>query len=436
MSYSNELPHQKARPVSAAERYLCLDVLRGVAVLGILVMNIYAFAMPAAAYSNPLLMGGTDALNLGIWIGTHILADQKFYSIFSMLFGAGVILMMDRTEKRGAAFGPVYYRRNFWLLLMGLLHAYFIWFGDVLFYYALIGMIVFLFRNISPKRLIVTACLLMLVPPLINFGSSFAVEKLQAQALQIKSRIEAGEQPDDAQQEILEKWEKAEPFMFPTEESLAETVAAYRGGYREALEERASTAAMMQRQWLPTFAIWRFGGLMLLGMALMKLGIISGERNIDFYKRLAMIAYGIGLPLAAFSAADRFAHEFDPIHYLRYGNIANYVAAVFVALGHLAAVNLIVKSGIIKWLVGRFGAVGRMALTNYLMHSVVMTLIFYGYGLGLFGDVPRLWQQVLVLALISVQLLISPWWLKHYRFGPVEWLWRSLSYWERQPMRQ
>ena len=436
MSYSTELPRQKAEPVGAAERYLCLDVLRGVAVLGILVMNIYAFAMPFQAYGNPLVMGGTESYNLGTWVVTHILADQKFYSVFSMLFGAGVILMMERAERRGARFGPIFYRRNFWLLLMGLLHAYFIWFGDILFYYALMGMIVFLFRNVRPNRLIVTACLLMVVPPLINYGSSFFMEELLDQGAELQQRSVAGEELDEEEQAMLEQWTAMKPFVAPTDELIQEEVDAYTGSYVDALKQRAAMVATLQAQWLPTFVIWRIGGLMLLGMALMKLGIITGEREPGFYKRLALVGYGVGLPLAAFSAADQFAHQFDPIHFFRYGNVANYVAAVFVALGHLAVVNLVVKTGIIRGLVTRFGAVGRMALTNYLMHSVVMTLIFYGYGLGLYADVPRLWQQAFVLALISIQLLISPWWLKHYRFGPVEWLWRSLTYWERQPMRQ
>ena len=129
----------------------------------------------------------------------------------------------------------------------------------------------------------------------------------------------------------------------------------------------------------------------------------------SFNKTLALVGYGIGLPLATFSAVDLRAHDFDAIYLFRYRGIANYVGAVFVALGHLAAVNLAVKTGVLKGLFDRFAAVGRMALSNYLVHSIVMTLIFNGYGVGLYADVPRFWQQGFVVALIAIQLIVSPW---------------------------
>ena len=175
---------------------------------------------------------------------------------------------------------------------------------------------------------------------------------------------------------------------------------------------------------------------MLIGMALMKLGVLSGERNTPFYTRMAVWSYGLGLPLAIFSAAFLNAHDFDPLYVARIGGIPNYVASILVAFGHIAAVILIVRSGVFRGIVARFAAVGRMALTNYLMHSVVMTTIFYGYGFSLYAEVPRLWQQAFVLGLVSLQVFISPWWLKHFNFGPVEWLWRSLTYGQRQPMRR
>jgi uncharacterized protein len=140
------------------------------------------------------------------------------------------------------------------------------------------------------------------------------------------------------------------------------------------------------------------------------------------------------LPLTAYSAIDLHAHDFDPLYAFAYGWAPNYVGSLVVALGHIGLVMLLIKTGFVQSLLQRFAAVGRMALTNYLMHSVILTTVFYGYGLGLYGDVARFSQMGFVVAVIALQLVLSPWWLARYRFGPVEWLWRSLTYWQRQPM--
>ena len=145
-----------AAPVSAAERIVAIDTLRGVAVLGILVMNIYAFAMPFVAYQNPLAYGGTVWYNLGTWFFTHVLFDQKFMTIFSLLFGGGLVMMMTRTEKLGSSYGWTWYRRNFWLRLIGAAHGYLIWMRDILYHYAVMGMLIYPLRNRSPRALIIT----------------------------------------------------------------------------------------------------------------------------------------------------------------------------------------------------------------------------------------------------------------------------------------
>jgi uncharacterized protein len=436
IGYSESLPGRNAGPITAAERLLSLDALRGVAVMGILVMNVYAFAMPLAAYYNPLIMGGTDALNMGTWFFTHLFFDQKFMSIFSMLYGAGVVMMMNRAAERGASFTPVFYRRSAWLMVIGLLHGYFIWFGDILFHYALMGMVVFLFRKASPRKLITIACLLLPVTLLINYGSSFYLEELQADVAAIEEAQSQGATLDEDEREKLEEWRDVRPIFAPTGEDIAAEVTAYKGSYVDVLAHRAPFVAFMQVSGTLVFVVWRVGGLMLLGMALMKLGVLSGERNTRFYKRMTLFGYGVGLPLAVLSAVTLEGQQFDPLYVARYGGIPNYFGSILVAFGHIGAVMLVVKSGAFEAAVERFAAVGRTALSNYLAHSVVMTSLFYGYGMGLYGEVPRFAQQGFVVALIGLQLLLSPWWLKHFRFGPAEWLWRSLTYGQRQPMRR
>jgi uncharacterized protein len=424
-----------ASPVLATDRIVSLDVLRGVAVLGILVMNIYAFAMPFIAYSNPLAMGGTELHNIGTWFFTHIFFDQKFLSIFAMLFGAGLILMTGRAEARGAKYGRIYFRRQFWLLVLGATHGYLIWFGDILFTYAVIGMLVYWFRNRSPKTLIIVACLLLPFALLMSYGMSFHVEKTQVEVSEIMVLQDTGEELSEEQEQLLADWEQQRPFMAPTDEDLQKDLDAYDGNYIDITVHRAPVVASMQIFTTLFFGIFRVAALMMIGMALMKLGILSGERSSNYYRNLMLTGYLLGLPLTVFSAFDLYAHQFNTLYVFRYGGIANYVGSLIVAFGHIGLIMLIVKSGVMRRVMKQFVAVGRMALTNYLLHSVILTTVFYGYGFGLYGTVPRFWQMGFVAGVIVLQLYLSTWWLGRYRFGPVEWLWRSLSYWKRQPMR-
>lgn len=424
-----------ASPISGTERFASLDTLRGVAILGILVMNIYAFAMPFAAYSNPMAMGGTDYRNIAIWFFTHIFFDQKFLSIFAMLFGAGVVLIADHAEQRGVESVRLHYRRQLILLVLGALHAYLLWVGDILFAYAAVGMVVYPFRKLMPRMLIIIACLMLPITFAAMHGFSYVIEDMQVKAADYQARVAAGETLDEKQKKILERWDASRGFMAPEPEDLQVDIQAYRSGYPEIILYRAPVVLSMQQGMLLLFS-WRIAALMFIGMALMKLGILSGRRPVNFYRRLTFAAYGLGLPLAVFSGFNLFVHDFDPIFAARYGMAANYFGSILVALGHIGSVMLVLKAGLWQRLMDRFAAVGRMALTNYLMHSLILTTVFYGYGLGLYAQLSRTSQMGLVIVVIAIQLLLSPWWLGRYRFGPVEWLSRSLTYWRRQPMRR
>jgi uncharacterized protein len=423
-------------PVTERERLTAVDALRGVAVLGILVMNIYGFAMPFAAYQNPLAYGGTEWYNLGTWFFTHIFFDQKFMTIFSILFGAGLVMMMTRAEARGSSYGSIWYRRNFWLLLIGAAHGYLIWMGDILYHYAFVGMLIYPLRHRSPRALIIAGCALLAFGMLMGFAGGNQMLKLQTSSAEIMQLQEAGAALTDEQTATLAQWESMAMFMKPPEQQVAEDMAAYTGDYQGIVKHRRPVVRMMQTQALIGVIIWRVGGLMLIGMALMKLGVLSGARSSAFYRKMMIIGYGIGLPVVLYSAWSLQAHQWDMTYMLRTGGQSNYVASILIALGHISLVMLIVRSGAIKPLMDRFAAVGRMAFSNYLMHSIILTTVFYGYGFGLYGQVSRAWQMVFVAAVLSFQLWMSPLWLRHFHFGPAEWLWRSLTYWRRQPMRR
>jgi uncharacterized protein len=421
-------------PTAGNERLTAIDTLRGVAVLGILVMNIYGFAMSFAAYANPLAWGGTEWYNLGTWFFTHILFDQKFMTIFSLLFGGGLVLMATRAESRGASFTGTWYRRSLWLLLIGALHGYFVWFGDILFHYALMGMLIFPFRNLAPRSLIIFATVLLSLGLLMSFAGGSYMKRLSVSGQEVIELRDAGEPLTDEQQAVLDEWEEASMFMKPPDQQVEEDTAAYTGSYGEIVRYRAPMVATMQTQGTIGFVLWRVGGLMLLGMALMKLGILSGQRDDSVYRRIMRTGYGLGIPIVLFSAWNLQAHQWDFLWMFRIGNLPNYIGSILVALGHIGLVMLVIRRGYLGGLMERFTAVGRMAITNYLMHSLILTTVFYGYGLGLYGQVPRAAQMLFVIAVIGFQLWFSRWWLARFRFGPMEWLWRSLTYWQAQPM--
>jgi uncharacterized protein len=289
-------------------------------------------------------------------------------------------------------------------------------------------------RRRSPKTLIVIGVLLLLVAPPLGTGMGIYVDGMQRAAREAEERAESGETLDEAQEAMLQGWAEMQPMIDPSPEEIARQVAVHRGGYLGILSERAPTVFMMQALMTWFFIIWRAGGLMILGMALMKLDVFSAGRSARFYGWCIGLGYGLGLPLVAASAHQLSTHEFHFSYVLRIGGYYNYFGSLGVALGHLGVVMLICHRSALPKLRARLAAVGRMALTNYLMHTILLTTVFYGYGLGLYGHVNRFAQMGFVATVLALQLWWSPVWLRHFRFGPFEWLWRSLTYWRRQPM--
>ncbi len=435
----------RAEPVKGAERYYTVDVLRGLALLGILAMNIVAFGWPGVAYGNPMSGGGFEGLDRGIWFFNHLFFEVKMMTLFSMLFGAGLVLMDQRAEARGAKIRGVYYRRVLWLLLIGCIHAYLIWSGDILVLYAECGLILYFFRNLAARTLIILgiAALLYFVPLLM--GISAGVDYTKDYFGQASARVEAREQAgqpallrDRLAQVVWFGW-LSERFRDKPEEELKswnEQLAIHRGGYWGIVKDRAE-ALFMEHTIGFLLAGWSLAmGRMLIGMGLMKMGVFSGQRSRRFYLWLVAIGYGVGLPLMVFDARELIAHKFSGTYQFHGGIFYNYLfGSLIVALGHVGMLILLVKSGALKWLTDRLAAVGRMALSNYLTHSIVCTTLFYGYGFNLFGTINRTGLAAIVLIIWVSQLLISPIWLRDFRFGPAEWLWRSLTYWKLQPMR-
>jgi uncharacterized protein len=425
-------------PVQAGERIASIDVLRGLALLGILVMNINAFALPGAAYANPFVAGGAAGADLWAWRVSHLFFDFKMVTIFSMLFGAGLVLMSDRATARGGEVKGVYLRRNLWLLAIGAAHGYLLWFGDILFHYALGGLILYLFRRQPVRRLLAAAAVLILINvPLFHWFGSVALEtKRTAEAAEAK--LASGSRMDDLKQEerdAIEEWGDMRPEMAPTPEDVRREIEIHRGGYWGILVNRAPDTFMMQTLYFLLFGLWRTTGAMLLGMALMKMGVFSARLPARLYNLCIVVGYGAGLPLVWIGARGLIAHRFELEYAVGGVGSFNYFGSLLVAVAHVGVVMRLCQSGALARLRRRLAAVGQMALTNYLLHSLICTTLFYGYGLGLFASLPRARLQGVVAAIAVVQLVVSPLWLARFRFGPAEWVWRSLTYGRRQPLR-
>ncbi|MBN1211308.1 MAG: DUF418 domain-containing protein [candidate division Zixibacteria bacterium] len=433
---SNELSAVRLfGPVEATERFVAVDILRGFALLGILVMNIIAFAYPGGIYFSPLEAGGFEGANKLAWWFSHLLFSQKFMTIFSMLFGAGLVLMSGRAKEKNIEFGKIYYRRVFWLFLIGMLHAYFIWGGDILVPYAVGGLLLYPLRKLSATILVSLGAGLVLFGILTQVGSGYMFSYVKSEAYKAYEDRQAGEVLSEYQLQFVEGWEGLLKSFNPTAEQVAEETAVFRDGYGRILKTRAGEVLQMHTWGMVMWIFWRVTGLMLIGMGLMKLGVFNALRSGRFYLILMIIGYAAGLPLAYYGGKIIIAHNFDLIDSFLSDRHWNYVGSVLVAMGHIGLVMLVCKSNLLEKLKRGLAAVGRMALTNYLFHSIVFTTVFYGYGLGLFNRIDRFYLLFLVFAMWLVQLYLSPVWLKYFRFGPVEWLWRTLTYWRRQPMR-
>ena len=402
------------QPVAENQRIVSIDVLRGFALLGILPMNIQYFSMISAAYANPTAYGDLHRANYWVWLLCHVLADQKFMTIFSMLFGAGILLMTSRIEATGKSSATLHYRRMGWLILFGLAHAYLLWSGDILVAYGMCGLLVYLFRKLRPRTLLVLGLL------------SIAVASAALASYGAWSRHWSPAEVQIAREQL---W-------MPTASQTANEIRAYRGNWAAQMKFRVPDSVQMETTYFVVFTFWRVTGLMLAGMALFKLGVFSARQSAALYWTMIAIALCYGIPITLYGTHRDIAAGWDFRYSFFYGGQFNYWASLLVSFGWVGAIMLASRASELLPLTRRLAAVGRMAFTNYIMHTIICTTIFYGHGFALFGKVDRVWQFAIVAAIWLLQLIISPIWLRHFLFGPLEWLWRCLTYLQWEPLRR
>ncbi len=389
--------------------------------MGILAANIAAFGFPEFAYMTPASMGAPSTPDLIAWTTTFIVIDGKMRGLFSFLFGASMLLVIDRAKANGDDPATVHLRRMAGLFVFGVAHLYLLWWGDILAHYALVGAIAYMFAQL-PVRWLIAVGLGCIALQTVELGT------LSAYAFD----LHAAAQRPGAAARVIANWQSlADQFGQPSPTAIARELAVGRAGWTELVAWRWTHAVG------PVTFLTVGGpetlGFMLLGMAGLRSGFLTGQWSRRRYTVIAIAGIAIGwLAYAAIAAFD-IGRGFD----------ARYVALSWLTLatplrpltitGYASAIILLARPG--GWLTTRISAAGRMAFSNYLGTTVLCTTLFYGYGLGLYGGLTRAQLYLVVVPIWLLMLLWSKPWLDRFRYGPLEWLWRSLSRFAWQPMR-
>ena len=404
-----------------AGRIQTLDIIRGIAVMGILSVNIVDFSGPNAAYLNPAALGWPDPASLGVWAANMLLVDGKFRTLFSMLFGASMLLVIERADAAGQSGWTVHWRRMAVLLLFGIAHAILVWRGDILALYAVTGLVAFGFRNLSVERLLGWAVALTLVNAIL-FGAIGATLFNQQAAAALPG----------ASADLVRNWNANFHSFYPTTDQIARDVLLYQGHWLTIAAHEAGQASQIVTNTL--LLLPDTLGLMLFGMAGYKSGFLTGAWTDASYRRTA--AWGVGLGLAAYAAlvAADLASGFSVPVLLTGFMTAVAPFRIAQAFGYAALFVLLTRS--MGPLSARVAAVGRAAFTNYLGTSLIMTPIFYGWGLGLYGQLSRAQAWMFVPLVWLIMIAWSKPWLDRFHYGPFEWAWRSLARGRLQPMRK
>lgn len=434
-------------PVQQKERILILDVIRGVALCGILILNIgfFAFSYDNAGF-NMNVLGETSYADVASWYITNFLVEGSFRALFSMLFGAGAILIISRLSKNSEGLTPadIYYRRIIWLLFFGLINAYILlWPGDILYAYAICGLFIFPLRNSSSRLLIGLALFFMFI---IMFKSWLTVKERFEMREKGLAAITIKEAKKDSlsneQKEDLQKWKTFEEKrnLEGLKKAAEKETKKIRSSYSEVwsflkpLNEEIESTILYQSLF---FDVMLF---ILFGMAFYKMGILTGDKPVWLYISFIIAGYSLGFGQGFY--VGHMVRQTNYDFFKCYDTISPLWRLLYqphrllVALGHLGVIMILWKSNIFHWILKPFANVGQMAFSNYLMQSIICTLFFYGYGLGYYGKFARHELWYFVASVWVFQIIFSVLWLKFFSMGPLEWIWRSLTYWKFQSLKK
>lgn len=388
----------KAAP--STNRIDSLDLIRGVAILGILIMNITSFSQIGMAYLNPKLGAGIEGINGWIHSFAFLFADMRFMSMFSILFGAGMMLFVQNIEQKELNPAKYHYKRMFLLLGFGLIHAHLIWMGDILVPYAICGCLVFLIRNWSSKALVAMASIFFMIPIVMNLLIYCTLSPSEL------GEIYGGIWNPESSNEIQ----------------------AYQSSYLGQMEARSQGAYYLETSQLLSEGLWRYSSMMITGILLFRLEWFKAIKGGAYYLRFGLVFLITGLVISASGLYLSYERLWEGAWSMTVGHQFTYIASFFMALSYISILvfwSTVDRGRVIQNLLKK---VGRMAFTNYIMSSIVCTFIFYGHGLGYFAQFDRAQQWGVVLFVWVLILLLSNWVMSRYRQGPLEFIWRKLTY--------
>lgn len=408
------------------ERIASIDVLRGVAVLGILSINIWFFAFPFDISNKPTLLDEYFGADRVAWWTSWVLLEGSQRAIFTMLFGASVLLFTQRlsSDERASSLTRIYYRRTGLLILFGCVNGYILlWQGDILFFYGVAGLLLFLVREWQPRTLIIVGVLIIVLLALLNFSSQFAERAFTPTAEIAAEKLERGESLSGKEQAAFDFMESL-PLQPDTAEVRQEEIDTRRAGYASAFWPNVETTTTNYIVFGLFSLFWESLAYMMIGMAFFRLKIFDASRSTGAYVAMFVGGFAIGLAVNAWEQYESIQQNYrSTLVAWSYdiGRMAN-------GLGFIGLVMLVCKLAWLPRVRNTLAAVGKMALTNYIAQSIICNIVFIGFGL--YGQLRFHEIYYVVFAVWIAQLIFSPLWLKAYRYGPLEWLWRRLTYGE------
>jgi len=431
------MTENKILPTLQSERIAAIDTIRGISLFGILLMNIVGFGL-YKAYFDPTNNGGATGWNLNVWWMNMLFFEGTMRGMFSMLFGAGILLFTGRSIQNtsGSSVTDLFFRRLLWMILFGVIHCYLLlWDGEILYSYGIVGMFAFSFRHLKPKHLIIGAAFILMLLTAFSLKDYFKYKDSFSKSTEAKAKQAKGEKISKEQTASIEKWDGIVKDEKIKPEQLKEEMTARSKGYWSIVMHKLPLNQYMETGFLYFINFWDTLAMMLWGMAFFKLGILNAAKSNKFYWLMALIGYSIGITINYFETSNIVTSNFSIISF--YENFLTYqFGRIPTTCGHIALIMLFVKSGFLPFLQKSLASVGQMAFTNYITHSIICNIIFLGYGFSMYGKLQRYELYYIVISIWIFQLIVSPIWLKYFRFGPLEWFWRSLTYWKTQPFKR